>query len=219
LSVFARIACAALAALLFAPRAPAQLPLAPPPEAGAESHIVSAFTSRADPRVFADHVLLGPRLRAELGEVRGARVYEALMERTAGKPLRSRRLTGAEAASMSSITGLDPAEPIVLLEGGDVLLLLQYARQQFNVAFVEQLEGAAVEIAPAPPPVVELAPAPPPTPVVEKPKPVPPLVVKRAQPAPPAPAPRAEKPRPSGPCVIRPVMSDDDLYNCGAAPR
>jgi hypothetical protein len=227
LIVFARIACAALATLLFAPRAPAQLPLAPPPEAGAESHILSAFTSRADPRVFAERVILGPRLRAELGEARGAQVYEALMERTAGKPLRSRRLTGAEAASMSSISGVDAAEPIVLLKGGDVLLLLQYARQQFNVAFVEQLEGAAVGIAPAPPPpppppaasVVEVAPAAPPTPVVEKPKPTPPLVVKRAQSPPPAPSPRAEKPRPSGPCVIRPVMSDDDLYNCGAAPR
>jgi hypothetical protein len=67
----------------------------------------------------------------------------------------------------------------------------------------------------APPPVVE---KPAPRPVVEKPKPLPappaPIVEKRA-PAPAAVAPPpAAKPR--GECVIKPVMSDDDLYNCGA---
>jgi hypothetical protein len=37
--------------------------------------------------------------------------------------------------------------------------------------------------------------------------------------APPKPAPRAELLKPSGPCVIKPVMSDQDLVNCGATPR
>lgn len=31
--------------------------------------------------------------------------------------------------------------------------------------------------------------------------------------------PREEKLRPAGPCVIKPVMSDQDLVNCGATPR
>jgi hypothetical protein len=55
--------------------------------------------------------------------------------------------------------------------------------------------------------------------IVEKPKPPPappaPVVEKRAPSAPAAVAPQpATKPR--GECVIKPVMSDDDLYNCGA---
>ena len=31
--------------------------------------------------------------------------------------------------------------------------------------------------------------------------------------------PRPPPPKPSGPCVIKPVMSDQDLVNCGATPR
>jgi hypothetical protein len=30
---------------------------------------------------------------------------------------------------------------------------------------------------------------------------------------------RAEAPKPNAPCVIKPVMSDQDLVNCGATPR
>lgn len=221
---------AALAAILLLPTARAQLAPLASPEVGAEAHIFSAFTTLVDPRAFADDVVLGPRLRAELGEASGARVYAALVERTSGTRLRSRRLAADEAAKVALLPGISIDEPIVLLQGGEVLLLLQYATHQQNVAFVEQLQGPAPKVAvdvpkPPPPPAIEVAPLPPPpsapvvqvAPAVEAPKPPPPrLVVKRAQPAP---APRAEKPRPSGPCVIRPVMSDDDLYNCGATPR
>jgi len=68
----------------------------------------------------------------------------------------------------------------------------------------------------APPPVVE---KPAPRQVVEKPKPPAappaPIVEKRTPSAPAALTPQpAMKPR--GECVIKPVMSDDDLYNCGA---
>jgi hypothetical protein len=220
---------AAIGAILLLPAARAQLPPPATPELGAEAHIFSAFTTLIDPRAFADHVVLGPRLRAELGEASGAQVYAALVERTGGTRVRSRRLSADEAAKVASLPGISAAEPMVLLQGGDVLLLLQYATQQKNVAFVEQLQGPAPKVAvdvpkPPAPPVIEVAPVPPPpsAPVVqvapvEAPKPPPPpLIVKKAQPAP---APRAEPPRPSGPCVIRPVMSDDDLYNCGATPR
>jgi hypothetical protein len=63
----------------------------------------------------------------------------------------------------------------------------------------------------APPPV---AAKPVPRPVVEKPKPDP-IIEKRAPSVPTAVTPQpAMKPR--GECVIKPVMSDDDLYNCGA---
>lgn len=46
--------------------------------------------------------------------------------------------------------------------------------------------------------------------------------VGKAQGAPqPAPAvmARAEATKPNGPCVIKPVMSDQDLVNCGATPH
>jgi hypothetical protein len=33
-----------------------------------------------------------------------------------------------------------------------------------------------------------------------------------------APRPRAEPLKPDGPCVVRPVMSNQDLVNCGATP-
>jgi hypothetical protein len=234
-----RAGIAALAAILVLPAARAQLPPPAGAELGAEAHIFSAFTTLVDPRAFAEHVVLGPRLRAELGEASGAQVYASLVERTSGTRLRSRRLRPDEVAKVASLPGIRTAEPIVLLQGGDVLLLLQYATQQQNVAFVEQLQGPSPKLAvdvpkPPPPPVIEVAPVPPPAPVVEvapaveTPRPPPPIVVKKAQPAPAppapapallAPAPRAEKRRPSGPCVIRPVMSDDDLYNCGATPR
>lgn len=39
-----------------------------------------------------------------------------------------------------------------------------------------------------------------------------------ANPPPPVVA-RAEALKPNGPCVIKPVMSDQDLVNCGATPR
>jgi hypothetical protein len=234
LIVRSRIACV-LAAVVFAPPALAQLPGAPSAAQGAEAHILSAFTTRADPRVFADSVVLGPRLRSELGEASGPKVYQTLIERTAGKALRSRKLSADEAARVASLPGIRAAEPIVLLQGGEVLLLLQYAPQQFNVAFVEQLEGAAPAVAqapkvvepPAPPPaVVEVAPVPPPppAPTVVKLAPAAAAVQKKLEPAP---TPVVQKPaapaepsrRPKGPCMIKPVMSDDDLYNCGATPR
>jgi hypothetical protein len=90
---------------------------------------------------------------------------------------------------------------------------------------------------PAPEPVVE-APKPAPEPAVEAPKPPiapAPQVVEPREPRMAKPAPAAPKPAPvqaarsaeprlpplkrNGPCVIKPVMSDQDLVNCGATPR
>jgi hypothetical protein len=101
------------------------------------------------------------------------------------------------------------------------------------------------EAAAAPPPIAVVPPyAPPPPPplpvVVETPKPAVAAVQPRAAPPPaPKPPPVAELPpkgsrviaveptpapppaplRRTGPCVIRPVMTDQDLVNCGASPR
>jgi hypothetical protein len=215
----ARIACIGLAAILFADPALAQ----PADAREGEAHILSAFTSHADPGVLADSVRLGPALRAEFGgDTDSRRIYAALVDRTAGKPLRVRPLTPEEAARHASLVGGLP-EPLLVLEAGEVALLMQYAPKEKDVVFVEQLRGAQVELpreAPKPAAVVEVPVAPVAKPavvempkpvVVEKPKPVPAaVVVEKPKPAPPA--------RPRGECVIKPVMTDDDLYNCGARP-
>ena len=50
------------------------------------------------------------------------------------------------------------------------------------------------------------------------PKPAPVQAARSAEPRVPPP-PQLPRLRPSGPCVIKPVMSDQDLVNCGATPR
>ncbi|MBV9191754.1 MAG: hypothetical protein JO292_08230 [Betaproteobacteria bacterium] len=91
--------------------------------------------------------------------------------------------------------------------------------------------------------VVEKTPPPPPSAPVDAPKPAPmpeqkplqvvePSIPRATKPAPAvAVAPRPAQPvmmmqepklpplKPNGPCVIKPVMSDQDLVNCGATPR
>lgn len=221
----ARLACIALAAILFADPAPAQ------PAREAAAHILSAFTSRADPGVLGDSVRLGPALRAEFGaDADSRRIYAALIERIADKPLRVSLLAPEEAARHASLVG-SLSEPLLVLEAGDAAFLMQYATKEKDVVFVEQLRGPQVELPPqAPPPaaVTSVPMAPEPAPVVvqqpkpapvvpEKPKPAPAVVQKPAS-APvavPKPAP-APAPKPRGECVIKPVMTDDDLYNCGA---
>ncbi len=90
----------------------------------------------------------------------------------------------------------------------------------------------APEAQPAPLPVAvpKLAPLPA---VVPKPAPLPVAVPKPAPPAvavespkpavvapeKPRPAPRVDLPARTGPCEVKPVMSDQDLVNCGAKPR
>jgi hypothetical protein len=54
---------------------------------------------------------------------------------------------------------------------------------------------------------------------VPAPVPPPPGPVVQAAPAQARVEPREERLRPSGPCTIKPVMSDQDLVNCGASPR
>jgi hypothetical protein len=87
--------------------------------------------------------------------------------------------------------------------------------------------------APAAPPVAAAEPAPKPAaPVLQtvepqvpravKPSPLPAPVAAAVRPAPPAPQPQQRtepRLRPNGECVIKPVMSDQDLVNCGATPR
>lgn len=242
------------AGLALAAPAPAQIGGMPTPAVQAESHILSAFTTRTDPRVLADGVALGPALRGRVGDEKdGRRIYDALIAGVAGKSLSSRSLSIAEAVQYTAL-GVNSADPVVLLEAGDVRLLMQYSVAEKHVAFVEQLAGTPIALpmiqdVPKPEPIVErplptelppapvAVPAPAPTPKpapaatpkpapVATPKPAPvatpkprvaaPVAAVPAAPKPP-PAPRAaEKPRPRGECVVKPVMSEEDLWNCSA---
>jgi hypothetical protein len=133
---------------------------------------------------------------------------------------------------------------VFALEAGNATLIVQYDLERDNISFVG-LPGAVATAtpvtAPAPPEKMADTPAIPaaapaaaalgseqkPQQVVE------PTVPRMAKPAAQAPVatPRPaqpmmsmqEPPQPplkrSGPCVINPVMSDQDLVNCGARPR
>ena len=92
-------------------------PIADAQVSEAESHILSAFTTTADPKVFADDLTIGPVLRGELGsETSAAQVYQAISARTAGRMLRVRVVPPGEAARYAAIAGVQPGAPLVTLE-------------------------------------------------------------------------------------------------------
>ena len=241
-----RQACAAWLAAFSVFCAPAA---AQPSATEGESHILSAFTSGADPSVLADNVRVGPTLRARLGEeTAGTKIYHTLVEHLAGRPMRVNLLRAADAARHATLVG-SIADPLIVLEADELSLLLQYAPKEKRVTFIEQLSGPRSDIPPSrkvaapqlppqlskPAPVVEVplptAPpataaiatppavaAPKPAPVAPAPvtagpaiKPPPPVSPKTAAPS--APATEAHK---QAECVIKPVMTDEDLRACGA---
>jgi hypothetical protein len=240
-----RIAATALAAILVASQAAGQSAITE-----AESHILGAFSSRAEPGLLARDVRLGPALQRQLaGETARDKVYAALIAQTVGGALRVAALSPVEATIHASLVGGNLSEPLVRIEAGEVALLMQYSAKEKQVVFVEQLRAPAARAEPAPPPAAAPSPtpqepaaqlpaeAPKPAPIVGVPLPAepPPMVEKRApavvkpkaatvaappappvQKAQPASAPAAAPMKPRGECVIKPVMSDDDLHNCGA---
>jgi len=103
-----------------------------------ESHIASAFTSGADPGVMAQNVRLGPSLRRDLGDADGRKVYDALVERLSGVELKVNMLSAADAARYARLVG-SLANPLILVEAGEVALLMQYADAGKHVTFVEQV--------------------------------------------------------------------------------
>ena len=182
-----------------------------------ESHIASAFTSGADPGVFAGNLRLGPALRGSLGrETDSRKVYDALFERVSGKGLQLRVLSAAEAARHAALVG-SVTDPLILLEAGDVTLLMQYAPRDKNVTFVEQLSGPKprAKVEPQEPvPAAVPAPAAAPAPRAAKPKPV---AVEKPAPAVAQPTSAVAVERKiQADCEIKPVMTDDELRACGA---
>jgi|SRR5438132_7049511 len=214
-------------------------------EQQARSYVASAFVTGAAPMVLSESVTVSPELRQRLGlapEADSRAVYRALAALTAGKPVQVRRAEPDEIAKAQAPAA--PDKPLFALESGDTTLILQYDLERDNVAFIGLPGAVAVAapvVAPAPPQKLpEVAaqppqPAAPPPPAVAASKPAPvlqvvepqvPRAVKPAAPAArPAPAAAAQAPesrpllRKTGACEIKPVMSDQDLVNCGATPR
>ena len=242
-----RYRCLLLALALAAGAAFAQQPQPPgkTTEQQARSYVASAFMTGAAPLIMSDDANVSPALRQRLGlapDANSRAVYQAIVTLTGGKPVQVRRASPEELVMAQAPSA--PEKPAFALEAGDMTLILQYDLERDNVAFIGLPGAVAVAapvVAPAPPQKLpEVAaqppqPAAPPPPAVAASKPAPVLQVVEPQvpravkpPAPaarPAPAAAAQAPesrpllRKTGACEIKPVMSDQDLVNCGATPR
>jgi hypothetical protein len=216
-------------------------PQAPTSENQARYYVYGAFLTHAVPEIMSQRVTLGPELERQLGIASGAdrrQIYDALMSYTDGKRLAVRRASADELARYPARRDLKA--PVFTVQAGDILLLVEYDMQANAIPFVGQLSVPAQPPRAAPPPVADpravappapSKPTPPPAALVA-PKPVPPVATIAPKPAavkpppPPAPKPQAriappppQQPelRPTGPCEVKPVMSEQDLVNCRAA--
>ena len=205
-----------LIAVLVAAPALAQQPPQKTTEQQARSYVASAFITGAAPMIISEKVIVSPALRQYLGlapDADGPATYKAMMNVTAGKQLTVRR---AAADEISAAEAPAPAsqQPIFALEAGSATLILQYDLARDNISFVG-LPGAVATPAPEQKPLQVVEPSIPrlakPAASVVAPSAARPVLSMQEPPRPPL--------KPSGPCVIKPVMSDQDLVNCGATPR
>ena len=149
----------------------------------------------------SERVALGPELGQRLGLSSGAdrsRVYGALMSYTDGKPLRVRRATADEIARYKPQARRQLKAPVFAVQAGDIALLVEYDMQTNTIPFVGQLD---VTYQPPVAPAVPVA-----------------VVAPRPAAARVSPPPRAEALKPNGPCMVKPVMLEQDLANCRVAP-
>lgn len=180
-------------------------------------------------------------------EADGRAVYLAMVRMTAGKSLTVRPPSEEDMAKAELRS--EAGKPLFAMDVGSTVFVLQYDLERDNVTQVADATRPIAVTSPVtapvqPQPIVE-APKPATTPEAAPAAAAapPPAVegVARIQvveprepkftkaPAAPPPAPRAvqvtrdeHRPpalKPAGPCVIKPVMSDQDLVNCGATPR
>jgi hypothetical protein len=225
--------------------APAWAQQAKTTEQQARSYILSAFMTGAAPAVLASDVKVTPALREKLSlepQADSRAVYLAMVRLTSGKSLTVRPPSEDDMAKAE--LGTEPGKPLFAMDVGSNVFVMQYDLERDNVTQVADATRPVAVTSPVtapvqPQPIVE---APKPAPEVVSPAAAAPAEpVARIQvveprepkfmkaPAAPPPAPRAvqvtrEEPRlpllkPAGPCVIKPVMSDQDLVNCGATPR
>ena len=213
-------------------------------EQQARSYVLSAFMTGAAPLILTGDVTVAPELRQKLGvgPQAGARqIYESLTRITTSRRLQIRQPTGDEI--VKSQARQEPGKPLFALDADDMTLVLQYDLARDNIGFIGDPKPAPVamqqpvEKAPPPPPPpppapitqqpLPLAPAPPPPPpppaappVVKAPKPAAP-VYSVVEPKVPRMVPEVATPglKRTGPCMIKPVMSNQDMVNCGASGR
>jgi hypothetical protein len=203
------------------------------PQQKARSDVAAAFMTGTAPDILSKQVALGPELQARLAlppGTPGAKVYDALLGLMQGATPKVGDATPEEAGRFPQLTA-----PVLTLSAGELKLLLHYDLQAGAVDFVEQLNAppvaaaAPVPDAARPQPVSEssetiysvVEPKTPPKGKAKrkvqprsKPKPQTKSAMVQASLPPPVEPPL----RPNGPCVIKPVMSDQDLVNCGATP-
>lgn len=215
-------------------------------EQQARSYVASAFMTGAAPVIMSEKVAVSPALRQRLDlgpDANGQAVYQALMKMTGGKPVQVRRAAGDEIAQSEAPAPVSE-QPVFAVESGETTLIVQYDLGRDNISFVGlpgAVATAAPVVAPNPPQKVPEAPtmveapkpAEAPPAMVEAPKPaqvVEPQVPRLVKPAATVAAARPVQPvvpmeerraplRKSGPCEVKPVMSDQDLVNCDATPR
>ena len=126
----------------------------PPTEAEAAAYIYSAFLTQADPAVMANPVVLGPELQRELmlpASADGAKVYDALIQRTGKNPVDVRPATLQEVAAYGTRRGLDAksGRPLYALEAGAQRFLVQYDLQRLSISYVGRLGVADPDPRPA----------------------------------------------------------------------
>src|SRR5258706_7104768 len=198
---------AVLAAFAMVSLAIAQ-PKPAPTERQLRSWVHGAFLTHAVQDIMSPKVALGPELAQRLGVSSGSegtKVYDALMAYTNEKPLNVRKPTDDELRRYAAQAKLRLKEPLYAVEAGDITLLVQFDVQANAIPFVGQL-GVAYQ--PPQPVLAERRAAPLPAVALAVPQPA-------AEPAAPKlAAPRAEILKPNGPCVVKPVMSEQDLANC-----
>lgn len=197
-------------------------------EQQARSYVLSAFMTGSAPMILSEDVTVTPELRERLKlapEAGSRMLYQELVRITSGKPLSVRPAIREEIANAQAHTEF--GKPLFTVETGRDALVVQYDLERDVISFVGQ--PIAVPVAttapvkePAAPEATPVSPQAPALQVVEP--QVPGAAVAPA--AAPAPAPTAQaqaRPAPTmkatGPCVIKPVMTDQDLVNCGATPR
>jgi hypothetical protein len=183
-------------------------PQAQTTENQARYYVYGAFLTHAVPEIMGEGVRLGPELEQRLGLEPGAdrrRIYDALMGYTDGKRIAVRRATPNELMGYQARRNLQ--SPVFAVQAGDITLLVEYDMQANTIPFVGQL-GVAYQ-PPVAPPVVEQRGAPPVAVIAPKPKPKPAAKPRAAA---------AEVLRPNGPCIVQPVMSEQDLANCRNVP-
>jgi hypothetical protein len=209
-------------------------------EQQARSYILSAFMTGAAPMVLSDDVKVSPVLRDKLHlppEADSRMVYLSIVQQTAGRSLNVRFANDEEKTKAEAQTAV--GRPVFALDVANSIYVMQYDLERDSIISLADASRPVAVTSPVTAPTQPQA-------LVEKPaeatrtQPLPGARVQVIEPReprvaqPPAPAmrptsvpatqtarvePPVERLRPSGPCVIKPVMSDQDLVNCGGSPR